>query len=212
MSAGSTDSTMSISEARIIVPRTWWTHSQMAFAWGFLNVVGLRFMPYDLHNVSQCNLNLDPLSWIKYWHHGYLHNQILLTNQEIWLDDLSKISSLLTFSLQLTNVAVSWLTSGNSTISNQLEAGWIMVSAMKSTAEPSLPLSVYEPIKSTHKAYHGVLITVLDGRWPYFSWHLLLTWHDLHDLVIDWTVFCISFQYIMVSIVPSRRVCPRCWK
>jgi hypothetical protein len=37
-------------------------------------------------------------------------------------------------------MAVSRLTSGNSTISNQLEAGSIMVSAMKSIAEPSLPL------------------------------------------------------------------------
>jgi hypothetical protein len=32
MSAGSTDSAMSISEVRIIVPRTRWMHSQMAFA------------------------------------------------------------------------------------------------------------------------------------------------------------------------------------
>jgi hypothetical protein len=52
----------------------------MAFACGFLIVVGLRFMPYESHNVSKCNLNSDPLSYIKYWHLGYLHNQILLTN------------------------------------------------------------------------------------------------------------------------------------
>ena len=67
-----------------------------------------------------------------------------VTNLAFWLDDLSKISSSLTFSLPFTNVVVSRLTSGNSTYSNQLEveAGSIMVSAMKSTAEPSLPLSV----------------------------------------------------------------------
>ncbi len=118
MSAGSTDSAMSISEVRIIVPRTRWMRSHMAFAWGFLIVVGLRFMPYESHSVSKCNLNSDPLSYIKKWHRGYLHNQILLTNLAIWLDNLSKISSSLTFALSLTAMVVSCLTSGNSTISN----------------------------------------------------------------------------------------------
>jgi hypothetical protein len=121
------------------------------------------------------------LSYIKWRHRGYLHNQILLTNLAIWLDDLSKISSLLTFSLPLTSMVVSCSTSGNSTISNQLEVGSIMVSAMKSTAEPSLPLRVYGLTRSTHSASHGVLITIFDGRWPYFSVRLFidlawLTW------------------------------------
>ena len=39
---------------------------QMAFAWGFLIVVGLSFMPYDSYNVSKYNLNSNPLSYIKY--------------------------------------------------------------------------------------------------------------------------------------------------
>ena len=182
----------------------------MAFAWGFLIVVGLGFMPYDLHNVSKCNLNSNPLSYIKRQHRGYLHNQILLTNLAIWLDDLSKISSSLTFALPLTIVVVSRMTSGNSTISNQLEAGSIMVSAMKSIAEPSLPLRVYGPIRSTHSASHGVLITILEGRWPYFRVRPLLTWHDLHDLVMDRMVVRIPFQYIAAFIVPSRRSCPGC--
>ncbi len=52
----------------------------MSFACGFLIVVGLQFMPYESHNVSKCNLNSDPLSYVKYRHLGYLHNQILLTN------------------------------------------------------------------------------------------------------------------------------------
>jgi hypothetical protein len=55
----------------------------MVFACGFLIVVGLRFMPYELHYVSKCNLNSDPLLYVKYWHLGYLHNQILLTIQLI---------------------------------------------------------------------------------------------------------------------------------
>ncbi len=207
MSAGSTDSAMSISEVRIIVPRTWWMRSHMAFAWGFLIMVGLRFMPYELHNVSKCNLNSDPLSYIKWWHCGYLHNQILLTNLAIWLDDLSKISSLLTFSLPLTVTVVSHVTSGNSTIWNQLEAGLIMVSAMKSITEPSLPLRVYGPTRSTHSASQ-----IFDGRWPYFSVRFLLTWHDLHDFVMKRMVVHIPFQYIAAFIVSSRRVCPGCWR
>jgi hypothetical protein len=83
---------------------------------------------------------------------------------------------------------------------------------MKSFAEPSLPLRVYGPTRLTHSASHGVLITIFDGRWPYFSVRLLLTWHDLHDFVMDWMVVCIPFQYIAVFIVCSRRVCPGCWR
>ena len=85
-----------------------------------------------------------------------------------------------------------------------------MVSAMKSTAEPSLPLIVYGPIRSIHKASHGVVVTILGGRWPNFSCLLLLTWHDLQDLVMDRMVFLIPFQYIAAFIVPSRRSCPGC--
>ncbi len=86
-------------------------------------------------------------------------------------------------------MVISRVTISNSTILNQLEAGPIMVSAMKSIAELSLPLRVYGPTRLTHSASHGVLITILDGRWPYFSVRLLLTWHDLHDFVMDRMVF-----------------------
>ena len=99
---------------------------------------------------------------------------------------------------------------GNSTTLNQLEAGSIMVRAMKSIEDPSLPLSVYGPIRSTQRASHGVLITILDGRCPYFCVRFLFTWQDLHDFVMDWMVFLIPFQYIADFIVSSRRVCPGC--
>jgi hypothetical protein len=122
MSAGWTESAMSNSEVRIMVSKTWWMRSQMAFACGFLIVVGLCFMPYESHNVSKCNLNSYMLSYIKYWHLGYLHNQILLTNRLIWSDDLSKFSSLITFSLPLTNLIINPEIVGNSTTSSQLEA------------------------------------------------------------------------------------------
>ena len=43
-----------------------------------------------------------------------------------------------------------------------------MVRAMKSIDEPSLSSSVYGPTRSTQRASHEVLITILDGRCPYF--------------------------------------------
>jgi hypothetical protein len=140
----------------------------MAFACRFLIVVSLRFMPYELHNVSKCNLNSGLLSYIKYWYLGYLHNQILLTNQLIQSDDLSKICSSIVLSLSLTFLVINRMIVGNSSTLNQMEVGLIMVRAMKSIDKPSLPLSVYELTRMTHKASHGVLITILDGRFPYF--------------------------------------------
>ncbi len=64
-----------------------------------------------------------------------------------------------------------------------------MVRAMKSIDKPSLPLSVYGPTRATHKASHGVLITILDGRCPYFCVRFLFTWQVLHDFVMDRMVF-----------------------
>ena len=80
MPAGSTELAMFILEDCIMVSRTCLMRSQMAFACGFSSVIGLRFMPYELHNISKCNLNSEPLSYIRYRHLGYLHyNYILFT-------------------------------------------------------------------------------------------------------------------------------------
>ena len=76
-----------------------------------------------------------------------------------------------------------------------------MVRAMMSIEDPPLPLSLYGPTRSTHKASQGVLLTILDGRCPYFRVCFLFTWQDLHDFV-----FLIPFQYIADFIVYSRRV------
>jgi hypothetical protein len=84
----------------------------------------------------------------------------LLTNRLTRSDDLSKISSSIVLSLPLTFLVINRMIVGNSTTSNQLEAGLIMVRAMKSIDEPSLPLSVYKPMRSTQRASHGVLITI----------------------------------------------------
>ncbi len=120
-------------------------------------MVGLRFIPYDSHRCSKCNLNSELLSYNMYRHLGYRLNQVLFTYFAILSELLSKMSSDFSSSLPLTLVVHSLLTKGSSTISNQLEAGSIMVRAIKSICEPSLPLIVYGPIRSTHKQQKGPL-------------------------------------------------------
>jgi hypothetical protein len=78
---------------------------------------------------------------------------------------------------------------------------------MKLICKPSLPLRVYGPTRSTHKASQGVLITVFAGRCPYFSFRFLFVWQVLQDVVIDRMVVRIPFQYIAALILSSRRVC-----
>ncbi len=78
-----------------------------------------------------------------------------------------------------------------------------MVRAIKSIDELSLPLSVHRPTRSTQRASHGVLITILGGRYPYFCVRFLFTWQVLHDFVLDRMVFLIPFQYIAAFIVSS---------
>ena len=107
-------------------------------------------------------------------------------------------------------LVINRMINGGSTTSNQLEAGSIMVRAMKSIDKLSLPLRVYGPMRSTHRASQGVLITILDGRCPYFSVCFLFIWQDLHDFVMDRMVVRIPFQYIAAFIVSLRRVCPGC--
>jgi hypothetical protein len=138
-------------------------------------------------------LNSNLLLVIKYWHLGYQHNQILLTNRLIRSDDLSQISSSIVLSLPLTFLVITHVIVGNSTTSNRLEAGSVMVRAMKSIDELSLPLSVYGPTRSTQRASHGVLITILGGRCPYFRVRVLFTWQVLQDFVLDRIVVRIPF-------------------
>ena len=80
MSLGATESAMSSSEVRIIFIRTSCTRSSIAFACGFLMLVGLRFRLYESHKSSKWSLNSLPLSYITYLQRGYRLNQHLLTN------------------------------------------------------------------------------------------------------------------------------------
>ncbi len=105
-------------------------------------VVGLRLIPYESHRYLTFNLNSLPLLYTKYRHLGYLLNPNLLTSRAMQSELLSKISLDASNSLPSTVIVLSHWTRGNSTILNQLDAGSIMVRAMKSVAEPSLPLRV----------------------------------------------------------------------
>ena len=93
-------------------------------------------------------------------------------------------------------------------ILNQLEVGSIIVRHMKSISVPSLPRSMYGPIKLTHIASQGVIVTILVGSFPYFWECLLFTWHDLQFLTYDRTVERMCFQYIAALSVSSGRVFP----
>ena len=72
--------------------------------------------------------------------------------------------------------------SGSSTISNQLEAGSIIVRHIKSISVPSLPLRVYSPIRSTHKASHGFEMTNLLCR--EFPLLMLVSFVDLTCMTV----------------------------
>jgi len=70
---------------------------------------------------------------------------------------------------------------------------------MKSIDESSLPLSVYGLTRSTQRASHGVLITILDGRCPYFC-VLFFTWQVLHDFFLDRMVLLILSSILQISL------------
>jgi hypothetical protein len=151
----------------------------MLFARGFLTVVGLCLIPYDSHRHLKCSLNSLPLLYIKWQHRGYLHNQVLFTNLAMRSEVLSKISSAINSSLLLTICWHSCSTTGSSAISNQLKVGLIMVRAIKSICNLSLPLRVYGPMRLTHKHSQGFVMTVFGPRCPYFCDRLLLIWQNL---------------------------------
>ena len=81
-----------------------------------------------------------------------------------------------------------------------------MVRAMKSIDKPFLPLSVYGPMRLTQRASHGVLITILGGKCPYFCVRFLFTWQVLHDFVLDRMVlpFLSSISQISLSLRDGR--------
>jgi hypothetical protein len=88
----------------------------------------------------------------------------------------------------------------------------IIVRHIKSISDLSLPLSLYGPIRSTHRYSQGVVITCFVGIFPYFYFLGLLTWQVLQVFVWDLIRFLMPFQYITALNASSRRVCPGCCK
>ena len=119
---------------------------------------------------------------------------------------LLAVSSFMPLTLCLCNQGIM----GSFPISKQLEAGSVMVRAIKSISKLSLPLRVYGTMRSTHKHFQGLLMTVLGGRCPYLSFQVLFVWQVLQDLVIDQMMIHIPFLYITASIFSLRHVCPGC--
>ena len=95
MSMGATELAMSISEVQAIAITTLCICSSIAFACGFLMLVGFCLTLYESHRASQLSLNSLPLSYIIFLQRGYLLNQHLLNKWLIMNEDLSKYSSLI---------------------------------------------------------------------------------------------------------------------
>jgi hypothetical protein len=89
-----------------------------------------------------------------------LYLLILQCNLRFYQKILLAVSS----SLLLTVCLRDWVTKDSSKISNQLEAGLIMVRYIKSICELFLPLRVCGPMSLTDKHSQGLLMTVLGGR------------------------------------------------
>jgi hypothetical protein len=134
----------------------------------------------------------------------------LFTNLAMLSKVLSKILLACSSFLPLTVCLHNRVITGSSRISNQLEAGSIMVRAIKPICELSLLLRVYGPMSWTDKHSQGLAMMVLGGRCPNLRFCLLLFWQDLQDFVNDWMVVCIPFEYIAAFIFSLRRVCPGC--
>ncbi len=94
------------------------------------------------------------------------------------------------------------------TSSRQGQSWWVPWNLLQ--IHPSL--LVYGSTRLTHKASHRVRITILGGRWPYFSVRLLFTWHDLHDFVTDWAIVLIPFLIYCSVHCHFKTVVPRVLK
>ncbi len=154
-----------------------------------------------------------------YWLCGYLLNEVLLTDVPIVADYLSKYSCLCCICLSLPlcpfvplGISSSCCDVSNSTISNQLVAGLIIMMHIKSITVLSLPLRVYGSMRSTHNASQGVVMASFAASFPYLWFLHLFTWQLWHFLTCDWTVFLRPFQCIKRQRVSWRQMFPGCWR
>ena len=170
-----------------------WLRSSKAFTYWFFDAGWLTLLPCGSTRLgredwirSHCrilNSNIMDICWTRSYTLGYWSVQRFVK---------IKSASLVFLFVTLLPLVSLW-SFGSSTISNQLVAGSIIVRHIKSILEPSLPLRVYGPIRSTHNAAQGVVMASLGGTWPYFWLCLLFTWQDLQDLIyFGWYVSYLS--------------------
>jgi hypothetical protein len=82
---------MSSLDVRNMFPRTVSICYSIAFACGFLTLVGLRFIGYVSHRDWKWSLHLLLLLYIRYQQRGYLLNQVLYTRLTICAELLLKV-------------------------------------------------------------------------------------------------------------------------
>ena len=155
-----------------------------------------------------------------YWLHGYLLNQVLLTNVPTVADDFSKYGCFCWICLALplcffVSMGISSSLGcdiGSSTILNQLVRGSIIVMHIKLITVLSLPLRVYDPMRSTHNASQGVVMASFAGSYPYLWVLHLFTWQLWHFWCVIRLSFAGPFQYIERGSISSRHMFPGCWR
>ena len=103
--------------------------------------------------------------------------------------------------------------SSNISISNQLEAGSIIVRHIGRFLSHLLPFKSVWSYRSTHKVSQGFAMTSNVGRFPYLCLCHFVNVTNTNTTVVltcDQMVCIIPDQYITVCNVSSTRVCPGC--
>ena len=147
-----------------------WLRSSIAFTYWFFDTGWLTLLPCGSTRLGRevwirshcCILNSDimDICWTRSYTLGNWSVQRFCQNTRLPLS---------AFVCCLATTSLSFWSFGSSTISNQLVAGSIIVRHIKSILEPSLLLRVYGPMRSTHNAPQGVVMTSFGGTCPYFG-------------------------------------------
>jgi hypothetical protein len=189
-----------------------WLRSSKAFTFRFFDAGWLTLLPCGSTRLgredwirSHCrilNSDIMDICWTRSYTLGYWSVQRFV----------KYASASLVFLVVTLLPLVSLWSFGRSTISNQLVAGSNIVRHIKLILELSLPLRVYGPIRSTHNAFQGVVMTSFCGTCShlccvsYLPGKICKIWY-----MIGWYVayFSNSSRSLVVS---SRRECSGCWR
>ena len=145
-----------------------WLRSSIAFTYWFFDAGWLTLLPCGSTRLgrevwirSHCrilNSDIMDICWTRSYTLGYWSVQRFCQHTRLPLS---------AFVCCLATTSLSFWSFGSSIISNQLVAGSIIVRHIKSILEPSLPLRVYGPMRSTHNASQGVVMTSFCGTCPH---------------------------------------------